>query len=121
MVESGEVENSGTKFSQVLDAAAKLPGVRINRAAYPRKALKRYCTDEQIDRAIAQNPAAAGISPEVIKEVANTSIGYETSKEAFRGRNRESNPCARGGVLWRADAQYLPPDVQATAETSGKP
>lgn len=80
MVESGEVENSGTKFSQVLDAAAKLPGVRINRAAYLRKALRRYCTDEQIDRAIAQNPAAAGISPEVIKEVANTSIGYETSK-----------------------------------------
>lgn len=80
MVDSGEVENSGTKFSQVLDAAAKLPGVRINRAAYLRKALKRYCTDEQIERAIAQNPAAAGISSDIIKEVANTSIGYETSK-----------------------------------------
>ncbi|OSP08807.1 hypothetical protein [Microbacterium sp. LEMMJ01] len=80
MVDPGVVENSGTKFSQVLDAAAKLPGVRINRAAYLRKALKRYCTDEQIERAIAQNPAAAGISSDVIKEVANTSIGYETSK-----------------------------------------
>lgn len=80
MVEAGEVENSGTKFSQVLDAAAKLPGVRINRAAYLRTALKRHCTDEQIERAIAQTPAAAGISLMVIKEVANTSIAYETSK-----------------------------------------
>lgn len=80
MVEAGGVENSGTKFSQVLDAAAKLPGVRINRAAYLRTALKRHCTDEQIERAIALSPAAAGISPMVIREVANTSIGYETSK-----------------------------------------
>lgn len=69
-----------SKFSQTLDVAAKLPGVRINRAAYLRSALKRYCADEQIERAIAESPAAAGISLKIIREVANTSIAYETSK-----------------------------------------
>ena len=75
-----QIEESGSKFSQVLDAAAKLPGVRINRAAYLRKALQRHCTQEQIERAIAESPAAAGIPQEVILEAANTSIKFETSK-----------------------------------------
>lgn len=80
MTESQEIENPGSNFTQVLDAAAKLPGVRINRAAYLRTALKRHCTEEQIERAIADSPAAAGIPLKVIAEVANTSIAYETSK-----------------------------------------
>jgi hypothetical protein len=80
MTETQEIENSGSNFTQVLDAAAKLPGVRINRAAYLRTALKRHCTDEQIKRAIADSPAAAGIPLKVIAEAANTSIAYETSK-----------------------------------------
>lgn len=80
MADPQQIENPGSKFSQVLDAAAKLPGVRINRAAYLRTALKRHCTEEQIERAIAESPAAAGIPLKIINEVANTSIGYETSK-----------------------------------------
>lgn len=64
----------------MLDAAAKLPGVRINRAIYLRTALKRHCTEAQIARAIEESPAAAGIPSAVIKEVANTSIKYETGK-----------------------------------------
>lgn len=80
MTETQEIENSGSNFTQLLDAAAKLPGVRISRAAYLRTALKRHCTKEQIERAIADSPAAAGIPLKVIAEVANTSIAYETSK-----------------------------------------
>ena len=80
MTETQEIDNPGSNFTQVLDAAAKLPGVRINRAAYLRTALKRHCTEEQIKRAIADSPAAAGIPLKVIAEVANTSIAYETSK-----------------------------------------
>lgn len=75
-----ELENPGTKFTQVLDAAAKLPGVRINRAAYLRAALKRYCTAEEIEAAITATPAIAGIPLSVITQAANTSIKYETSK-----------------------------------------
>lgn len=80
MAKTDEIEPGGSKFSQVLDAAAKLPGVRINRAAYLRGALKRHCSEEQIERAIAKSPAAAGIPLDVLTEVANTSISYETSK-----------------------------------------
>jgi hypothetical protein len=80
MTETQEIANSGSNFTQVLDAAAKLPGVRISRATYLRTALKRHCTEEQIERAIAVSPAAAGIPLKVIAEIANTSIAYETSK-----------------------------------------
>lgn len=80
MGQNREIENSGSKFTQVLDAAAKLPGVRINRAAYLRAALKRHCTEEQIERAVAESPAAAGISIKVITAAANDSIVYETAK-----------------------------------------
>ncbi|WP_461186786.1 hypothetical protein [Arthrobacter sp. Z4-13] len=80
MTETQEIDNAGSNFTQVLDAAAKLPGVRINRAAYLRTALKRHCTEEQIKRAIDESPAAAGIPLKVISEVANISIAYETSK-----------------------------------------
>ena len=80
MTEPQQIENPGSKFSQVLDAAAKLPGVRINRASYLRTALKRHCTDEQIERAVAESPAAAGIPLNLLNEIATTSISYETSK-----------------------------------------
>jgi len=80
MAGSKEIESDGTKFTQVLDASARLPGVRIDRAAYLRTALKRHCSSEQIERAIAQTPAAAGISPSVIEKVAATSIRFETAK-----------------------------------------
>lgn len=80
MTENQHIENSGSNFTQMLDAAAKLPGARISRAVYLRTALKRHCTEEQVERAIAESPAAAGIPLKVITEVANTSIAYETSK-----------------------------------------
>lgn len=80
MPQQKELENPGSKFTEVLEAAAKLPGVRINRGAYFRNALKRYCTEAQIERAIAESPAAAGVPFKVLTDVANTSITYETTK-----------------------------------------
>ena len=80
MAENKEIENPGSKFTQLLDAAARLPGVRINRAAYLRAALKRHCSEEQIERAVAESPAAAGIPFGVITSAAKDSIGYETAK-----------------------------------------
>lgn len=80
MARTKQIAHSATAFTQVLDAAAKLPGVRIDRAAHLRAALKRHCTEEQIKQAITESPAAAGIPLKIITEVANTSIAYETSK-----------------------------------------
>lgn len=80
MAEKVEIEQAESKFSQVLDAAARLPGVRIERASYLRSSLKRYCSDETIESAVATSPAAAGVPFRVIAEVAKASIAYETGK-----------------------------------------
>ncbi|MFF1295298.1 MULTISPECIES: hypothetical protein [unclassified Streptomyces] len=74
------IENPESRFSAVLLAAAKLPGVRINREAYLRSALARHCSEDDIRRAIEETPAAAGITVEVLDRVANDSIRYETAK-----------------------------------------
>ncbi|MEV0495136.1 hypothetical protein [Streptomyces atratus] len=74
------IENPESRFSAVLVGAAKLPGVRINREAYLRSALARHCSEDDIRRAIEENPAAAGITVEVLDKVANDSIRFETGK-----------------------------------------
>ncbi|WP_200308017.1 hypothetical protein [Streptomyces adelaidensis] len=80
MKQGKDVENPESRFSAVLLAAARLPGVRINREAYLRSALARHCSEDDIRRAIEETPAAAGISVEVLDKVANDSIRYETAK-----------------------------------------
>ncbi|MFD8349013.1 hypothetical protein ACFV1X_08715 [Streptomyces coelicoflavus] len=80
MKQGKEVENPESRFSAVLLAAAKLPGVRINRQAYLRSALAQHCSEDDIRRAIEETPAAAGIPVEVLDKVANDSIRFETGK-----------------------------------------
>lgn len=77
-----EIEPAGTKFTQALGAAARLPGVRVSRDQYLRAALRHYCTPEQIEAAVQTSPAAAGVPESVLTDVANTSIKYETSHAA---------------------------------------
>lgn len=80
MTPPAEVENAASKFIQTLNAASKLPGVRINRAAYLRSALKRHCETDQVEAAIASTPAAAGVPRDVVDRIANESIRFETAK-----------------------------------------
>lgn len=80
MTTSEVVENSESRFSALLAGAANLPGVRIDRAAYLRSALKRYCSEDDIRKAIDETPAAAGIPLEVLDRAANESIKYEAAK-----------------------------------------
>ncbi|WP_329329084.1 hypothetical protein [Streptomyces luteogriseus] len=74
------IENPESRFSAVLLAAAKLPGVRIDREAYLRSALARHCSEDDLRRAIEESPAAAGIAVEVLDKAANDSIRFETGK-----------------------------------------
>ncbi|PTM99839.1 hypothetical protein [Streptomyces sp. VMFN-G11Ma] len=80
MNEGTATENPESRFSVALVSAARLPGVRIHREAYLRKALARYCSEDEIRVAVEQTPAAAGISLDVLDKVANDSIRYETAK-----------------------------------------
>jgi hypothetical protein len=75
-----EGPSPGSAFGKTLVIATRLPGVRINRSAYLRRSLIRYCSEQQIRRAIAETPAAAGISREILSKVAQASILHETSK-----------------------------------------
>ncbi|CAM5295094.1 hypothetical protein [Streptomyces fumanus] len=80
MKQGKDVENPESRFFAVLLAAAKLPGVRIQREAYLRSALARHCSEDDIRRAIEETPAAAGIAAEILDKAANDSIRYETAK-----------------------------------------
>ncbi|MBL7257607.1 hypothetical protein [Paractinoplanes lichenicola] len=73
-------ETPESRFTALLAGAARLPGVRIDRAAYLRSALTRYCADDEIRQAIDESPAAAGIPLDILDRVANESIRYETAK-----------------------------------------
>lgn len=75
-------QHSESKFGDVLVAAARLPGVRIDRTSFLTAALSRSCTEDQVRRAIATSPAHAGISRHLIHNGANGSIRWETTKAA---------------------------------------
>lgn len=80
MNEGKASENPESRFSVALVGAARLPGVRVHREAYLRKALARYCSEDEIRIAVEETPAAAGIPVEVLDKAANDSIRYETAK-----------------------------------------
>ncbi|WP_261429676.1 hypothetical protein [Xiamenia xianingshaonis] len=75
-----EIEKPDQIFEDVLAAAASMPGVRIDREAFLRRSLGRYCDDSTIEIAVEQNPAAAKVPSKTIMRIANESINYETSK-----------------------------------------
>lgn len=57
--------------------ALKVPGVRIERNAFLKKELFKYCSSEIIEKAIETTPAEAGIAPELVDKVADEVIKFE--------------------------------------------
>jgi len=57
--------------------ALKIPGVKINRAEFLRKELYKNHSNEEIEIAIANTPAKAGIPKEEIDKIANEVIKFE--------------------------------------------
>ena len=70
----------GNKFEMVLNAAAHLPGIRINRGTFLRKELSKFFDDDVVEKAIETNPAQAGISLKIIEQIAKGCIKYEATK-----------------------------------------
>lgn len=67
-------------LERVLAMAMKTPGVRISRSSFLKRELQKYCSDDTISEAIKSNPAKAGISKEIINEISNKVINYESAK-----------------------------------------
>lgn len=64
----------------ILQSAIKLPLVKIDREQFLRKELSLFYSEDIVDKAIAKNPAAAGIQKTAIEKIAVQSISYETKK-----------------------------------------
>ncbi|MET3862551.1 hypothetical protein ABIE38_003497 [Dietzia sp. 2505] len=69
-----------TKFDQTLRASAQMPGVQIDREAFLRSELRRFCPDAQVEHAVLTSPAEAGVPLDVIDKIAKSVIKHETSK-----------------------------------------
>lgn len=73
-------QNAADVFESTLNAAAQLPGVRIDREDFLRRSLKNRCDEKTLEAAITKGPVAVGIDKDVLLAVANDSINYETAK-----------------------------------------
>lgn len=67
-------------ISVLVAKAVHMPGAKIDRPTYLRKELKRYYSEETIQRAISSNPTQAGIPRWSIDKIAKNAIKYETAK-----------------------------------------
>lgn len=67
-------------FEDVLQAAVKLPGVWIDRTCFLRGELSKHFDSKTVDKAVALNPAQAGISIVELEKIAQSSIALEAAK-----------------------------------------
>lgn len=74
------MNNDNNTFELALSTASNLPMVHINRRKFLAKELVKFCPKEQVDIAVENNPAYAGIELSIIDKVAKSCINYETNK-----------------------------------------
>jgi predicted RNA-binding Zn-ribbon protein involved in translation (DUF1610 family) len=67
-------------FTSVVESAAKLPLVHIDRKEFLTKNLGKLCTPEQLQKAIVEGTLHAGISTAILDSLANAVINAETIK-----------------------------------------
>ena len=67
-------------FTSVIESAAKLPLVRIDRKEFLTKNLRRLCTSAQLEKALADGTLHADIPIGVLDSLANAVINAETVK-----------------------------------------
>ncbi|WP_111928698.1 hypothetical protein [Clostridium tertium] len=72
-------DNNNT-FELALATALNLPMVHIDRKEFLYKELIKLCPREQVDVAIQNNPAYAGVELSIIEKIAKSCINYETNK-----------------------------------------
>lgn len=72
--------NESRTYELMIKTVASLPMVRIDRDNFLRRELIKYYTKEQVEVAIENNPAYAGIDIETINKIAKSCINYETNK-----------------------------------------
>lgn len=69
--------NGEIDVEDIIALACKVPGIRVNRSAFLEKELFKNHPQNVIDKAIATNPAQAGISKNEIDHIADEVIKFE--------------------------------------------
>lgn len=64
---------------EIIAQVIRLPMARVDRAAFLRKELSKYCPEETVEAAIEHNPAYAGIDKQTIDKIADQVIQNETA------------------------------------------
>ena len=78
---SSESSPSGIWF-KVMDAAMDFPGASVDRGGFLKSQLQPHCSDEEVSKAIAESPAKAGISSDLINRLADSCINNHATKAA---------------------------------------
>ena len=73
-------EKKSSRWNQIIELVLKLPGARVDRENFLRTELGSYFDEEQVTRAIEDSPAKAGISSDIIDQIANSCIKWQTRK-----------------------------------------
>ena len=76
---SGYVEQHPIKIEEVIENAAKVPGVHIDREKYLTGALNIHATEQMAREAVETTPALAGVPDELIEKLAREAISYENN------------------------------------------
>jgi hypothetical protein len=63
-------------WNSVLRTALALPGVKVDRKAFLRRALSKHVTEKVLQSAIDTSPAKAGVSKNIIRRIATASIKW---------------------------------------------
>lgn len=64
----------------ILQEAVKVPMVNVNRDEFLGKELKKYCSDEIIQKSIQTTPKQAGVSDDVLDKISKHCINFESLK-----------------------------------------
>ena len=78
MVQEKESKEISAWFN-VLNAAMKIPGAKVDRTKFLQKELKKYCTKEQLEKAISEGTGRAEISINILDKVSKGSIAFHTT------------------------------------------
>ena len=69
------VESTGERaWKRLLTTSMAIPGAKVDRASFLFSQLSSHCNEDQVMRAIRGRPTQAGVSPEVIDMLADSSI-----------------------------------------------
>ena len=63
-------------WSKVVRTSMAIPGAKINRENYLRKELSKHLPSDVVNNAVNTTPAKAGVSPEIIRKISNSSITF---------------------------------------------